>query len=215
MAILTGEHKRYNNANDAWMRLGNTFVQFDGQIFYTLEIESNQEITAHDPSKGGSIVKFNANDDRLDLTSLKLGFVNRLGDTKPTYLSRTPMRQQKQGVDLERLRFFCVDKGTPTHLSADGQLKSGVMRLFANEFPRLMDIKSSTAFSKTWAVRTTSDKAIKGVFHRTNPVGVFIESEKLFIFPEGSLTELRRRSLLNVLAKQGKGDFNVIEHKSS
>lgn len=215
MAILTGEHKRYNNANDAWMRLGNTFVQFDEQIFYTLEIGSNMEIVAHDPSRGGSTISFNANDDRLNITSLKLGFVNRVGQSKPTYLQRTPQRQQKQGVDLERIHYFCVDRGQVTHLSPDGQLKTGVMKMFANDFPRLLDVEHSSAFSKTWAVRSTSDKAVKGVFHRTTPVGVFIEKEKLFIFPEGTLTELRRRSLMNVLAKQGKGDFNVIEHKSS
>lgn len=215
MSILKGEDRRYNNANDAWMRLGNTFVKFDEQIFYTLEIENDQTITAYDPARPGSEIKFNANDSRLDLTSLKLGFINREGTTKPTYLARTPVRQQKQGVDLERLRMFCIDKAAPASCSVNKTFQIGVMKLFSNEFPRLMEIESSTAFSKTWAVRTTSDKAIKGVFHRTTPVGVFIEKEKLFIFPEGSLTELRRKSLLNVLAKQGKGDFNVLEHKSS
>lgn len=209
MSVLTGEDKRYNNVNDAAMRIARSFIRFDNKPVFVECVESNMMAEGWDFESNH--FAFNANDSRVDVASLPLGFINYDGTT--SFACRGPHRQQKQGVSPENVALFNISTRQYHPASMSGNYLKSYKSPFYEEYPKLKDIgKAPLAFSRTWAVTPMgSDKSVWILNHRAKAIGAYIPSEKLFFISRGMFTDLRKRSLLNVLEKQELGGFDVVE----
>lgn len=213
--ILKGEDSRYESAADAHMRLTRSVVRFENEPVYVLEVAPTLEMHTWDmrtSEKHRHDIK--ANDKRLDISSIPLGYVNYNGEGY--YASRAPARAQKQGVSPISMCYDSMSRekrlGNGTLIQSDFLVEFGKMcRNEYIELPEALDISKnrySAAFSKTWGVSKTKDGSLFTLYHRMNPVGIFIKSENLFLFQKDELNRVRERSLRNVLAKES-GKYNV------
>lgn len=94
---------RYLTAADARMRLHNSYCTFDGiPVFVQCPTDSLQ-VSVINLKTGESIAMVDANDERLDVESLPLGYVYGMGPVCG-FAARLPYRQQKQGVSADNTR---------------------------------------------------------------------------------------------------------------
>lgn len=93
---------RYLTGADARMRLHNSYCQFDG-IPVFVKIPSDTLVAEiYDLVKEQCIASIDPNDERLDVESLPLGYLDYGGSAG--FASRLPYRQQKQGISSDNTR---------------------------------------------------------------------------------------------------------------
>lgn len=93
---------RYLTGADARMRLHNSYCQFDGVPVFVKIPTDTLLAEIHDLVKGNILTTIDPNDERLDVESLPLGYVD-FGKTS-AFAARLPYRQQKQGVCSDNTR---------------------------------------------------------------------------------------------------------------
>lgn len=93
---------RYLTGADARMRLHNSYCQFDGVPVFVKIHSDALSAEIHDLVKAEAIAVIDPNDERLDVESLPLGYLE-LGSTA-AFAARLPFRQQKQGISSENTR---------------------------------------------------------------------------------------------------------------
>src|SRR5690606_4444906 len=138
--LLKGKDTRYDTPGDAHMRLVGTLVRFNNQPVLIKKVLQDLECLAWDLRPGSKNMKFNANDKRLDISSITLGFVNMNGNG--IYVVRYPTRSQRQGVALENCPAFDLTSGKPTVLTNSTQALLGVSDLLNGVFPTLEEAAS-------------------------------------------------------------------------
>lgn len=212
--LLKGKETRYDTAGDAHMRLAGTLVRFNNQpVLIKKVVDLN--CLAWDLRPGSKNIMFHANDKRLDISSIPLGFVN--ADGNGFYVVRNPARSQRQGVALENCPAFDLTSGRSTVLTNSTQVLLGVSDLLNGIFPTLEEAASrpSSGFSRTWGSKKLKDPALRLIFHRNIPVALFVQDESRFIFTKGALTRPRYNGLMNVLSKKGaQGVYYHVEEAS-
>lgn len=107
----TSKEKKYLTQHDVSLRLYQTFIKYKGHFYYVqpptgvtdLEEINSTKITLHDIPTQKKIYLIDANDENIDITSPDLGWTFRTDYTVPYFISRTPVRRQKQGICRENL----------------------------------------------------------------------------------------------------------------
>lgn len=189
------------------MRLIDTLVRFDGSLWWVIDVR-DQSVILSEASKERQAIQINANDSRLDISSLPLGYLNYKG---PHYPLRHPRREQRQPVSPNSVSYFYPDARVFRNFHSEPNLIEAYGNMFRNDYPGIPDAAHlNMAISKTWAFAGTPDKQIKRVFHKQYFAGFFFPSERLFLFGKDELTGLREASLQNILSKQG-ADYVVKE----
>lgn len=213
--LLVGDETRYDSSADAHMRLTRTVVRFEDKPIYIMEVGPDMRLLTWDMLPAQKFVNgIHSNDKRLDISSVPLGFINYNGEGY--YASRSPSRSQKQGVNLQSLFYDSMTNGkSPYGAINNNDFIVSFGAMCRGEYPELkesVDMAShgkSCAFSKTWGLRKTRDKSIFVLHHKMNPVGIFVNSENLFLFQKDELNAVRDRSLKNVLASKKIGKYDV------
>ncbi len=99
----------YDNVRDAEMRLSDTIIMIAGEPVYVkgitrgLELIYNRLGVAED-----KVVDYNKSSD-IDLTPVKLGFINVRGQC--SYIARVPSRKQKQGLCVHSIASTTLNPG--------------------------------------------------------------------------------------------------------
>lgn len=169
--MLVGE--RYNNSNDAYQQLHNTYVELDGELCHLALVEGwnfhVKSVIEDDYGKRvwGIAKTKNIKDCNLNLEPIKLGYMNS-GSTA-VYVQRKPLRKWKQGIYTEYLEI-----GGVKDEAVNGVVKRRVVRndvihrcftgepiikLFDNAYPSFARAYTqvsllryhSAAFHRDWA----------------------------------------------------------------
>src|SRR5690606_34654000 len=115
-------------------------------------------------------ITVHVNDPRLDVSSIPLGFINAQGTG--IFLSRGPIRAQKQGVCFDYLKLFFLDPEAAAEKPiSNTSLLTSFRKAYDGEFPSLSDSKG-LAFAKTWGLKPTRDPSLSILHHKRIPVGI-------------------------------------------
>lgn len=212
--LLIGENTRYDTQHDANMRLAKSIVRLNGAPIFIKECPDMWCI-AWDLIDGSGDFLVNANDKRLDISSPPLGYINYSGSAQ--YAMRNATRSQKQGIDPAKLAYLDVKQG-PRAFGYGGDLLIAIGQSIRNEFPSLLEgmkRKNGFAISRTWAFGSTKDKDVFLLYHRQYPVALYRHNQEKFLFQRGELSKIRRESLLNTLARNGKPGVNYRVEESA
>lgn len=186
------------------MRLGQSIVRFKGEPHYVKSVDGSMICAMWDMIGGHGDIFVNANDDRIDVSSVPLFFINLSFGSGGFYIVRYPTRQQKQGMSFGLCSALSLGQGRYTGLSDATDSLLAYRKSYDNVFPDFNDaISHNLALSKTWGFRNLSDPAVKLVYNKLEPVAFYIPSENLFKFKKGSLSRFRQLSLNELLVKKG------------
>jgi hypothetical protein len=210
----TGDDERYLTPNDVNMRVAHTVCQFDGTPVYVDGQYEGFWIQCR-PLASGEHWLVHANDRRFAAHGLRVGFMNWGADA--IYLARNPLRSQRQGLDFPRLDQYSLKKGQHIGLHIDGEIEQALFQMFSANYltidqaiKRLSRGSYAEAFSKTWALKNLPSKRYAMLYHKTEGVALFNLTAPKIKFKPGELTELRRRSLVNILSKNG-ANYDISE----
>lgn len=201
--LLVGPEQRYDNNADVHLRLAGTLVRFEDQVWWVVDVYNESFVLlwkadARHPEEIG----VSANDRRLDISSLPLGYINYTG--RPQYPLRSPWRHQRQGVHPESIQYFNPNNGQLCHHNSDKDLITAFGDMYRQDYPSIADASiAGQAISKTWAFGKTRDPKVKKLYHKQYFAGLYFVTDRLFCFEKGELTDLRHNSLQNILMKQG------------
>ena len=202
--LLKGEARRYNANSDAGMRLGRTLIRYEDKLYYVKDVVGPCDLICWDLESSEDVL-LNANDSKLDISSIPLGYLNNQ-NISAFYPMRRPTRSQRQGVDTGRLMYF-----SPFHRQTIGMggidLWPAFRKLHENSYPTVeecLKAKSSLAFSRSWCLVATKSENVKTLFCKDIPVGTYLVRPRTFLFAPGQLNNVRERSLQNVLVKKGE-----------
>jgi hypothetical protein len=157
---------RYLTGADARMRLHASYCQFDGVPVFVkvphdmlaaeiIDLKSESVITTIDP-----------NDERLDIESLPLGYLDFVGSA--AFASRLPYRQQKQGISNDNTK-VTHEKWLSQNRYADhfgGVPFSIAGKMFRNEYREFEDARrriesggaESIPFNRKLCIVTSKEK---------------------------------------------------------
>lgn len=103
--IQLTEPLRYDTPNDVSMRLDQTFIRYKNKIYWCRYSGENLNVRlylTHNSSDGFDV---HSSDVDLDVSSIRVGFLSRVGEFYPGYISRAPVRKYKQGICQTNLCF--------------------------------------------------------------------------------------------------------------
>jgi hypothetical protein len=205
--LLKGDEVRYIKGADAQMRLANGMVMFRGLPVYLNDTMDESRILATTwDSVYTEAICFN--DERIDITSPQLGWVNTEG-LGPIFVKRAPHRQQQQSLNVKALDFnlpFSKDKAGGAIFSTLGLSIKAVGDTMLGVYPSLDECLKRPrggAFSREWAVAREKNGRGIVLLHNQFPVG-YLEGDQ-FLFIPGELTKTRLRSLTEEIKKNGGG----------
>jgi hypothetical protein len=194
------KYQRYPNINDAMMRLVETMVRYNGNGYQNepLYVITNNGglLRGMFPLKGID-VDFEPNDAQVVISSPPLGFINFNGGS--WYVSRSPTRNQKQGVCLKRLRAFDAHQ-TPKNLQfqADNAFLKAISKTINGIYPSYSDAEIMTketrglSFDRFWALGATSDPGLRVLQYKDMKVATLFVQDKRFLFVPDFLTSSKR-----------------------
>jgi hypothetical protein len=209
---------RYENANDAQMRLNHTVVRYLDMPVYASEISNNDVgavvyLQTMDTHQGCWV---SVNDERLDVSSVPIGWLN--ATTGPMYAERAPVREQKQGWDPSRSHYFIPFHDEERAVRASFNMVKGPIRgvdiynMIQGIYPAIDNVVVPEVFPRGAAVSfdyclATPPGKKNGylLLHRQFPVGYYRPRLRQFIFTNDSLTKTRRRQIEEVIADNGGG----------
>lgn len=202
--LLKGDDTRYDSAGDVHRRLNGTFIKFEGEPVYV--VAEGMFLTAR-KSSGQSFV-VSANDKRLDISSLPLGFINTQRGAQ--YVSRWPRRSQVQGVHPDYMVYHDIQRGASRPLSFSEDVMAAYFRMFQKSYPTIeLGIGlESFAFSRQWALVSVS-KTRRLLYYKNTAVGWYTVPNKTFVLHRDFSTGGFVDSLQAVLSKQYGVSYNV------
>jgi hypothetical protein len=209
---------RYENANDAHMRLNHTVIRFLDMPVWASEVSTDEHgvvilLSMLDNSQGTWV---SANDERLDVSSVPIGWLNSLNG--PMYAERAPVREQKQGWDPQRSHYFVpfqdedrpmrtgfnIVKGPITGMSVYNMIQGIYPAIDNVTVPEVFPLGAAISFDYCLA-RPGGKKNGYLLLHRQFPVGYYRPKIRQFIFTNDSLTKTRRRQIEEVISDNGGG----------
>ena len=209
--LLKGNDSRYPSSHDVALRLNKTVVRWQGQPVFVQGLNEGTQVILWDMHESGQTFIVDANDSRLDISSPNLGFF--MYGSRAYYVTRRPIRSQRQGLDVERLNYYDIASGGWTGFHRDDMVMFGLRKMIMREYPPISAVKdpeiSSIAISPTWGIRKTSSRKHAMVYHKTELVGIFNPDKSEFYFLPGRRTALRVRSLSGVLTKQNGENYVI------
>lgn len=148
---------RYPSANDARMRLNNSFCRFEGVPVLLRFPNDGFVAEVFDLKTEKIIAAVDANDEeRLDIESLPLGYVNYMRHDAG-FAVRYPSRQQKQGVSADNTKVMREAFGPDRHHDSFGVIRwADAFNMFEGIYPDFEQAK--------W--RLEKDNRNSSPFHR-------------------------------------------------
>lgn len=151
---------KYDLQDYAKMRLNNTIVKLDDNParFYYYD-GWKYDVLFLDPDLGITRIDIKKDRDRIDITPIKLGYVNSPKDT--IFLSRVPCRKWKQGLSPENLYaegvvlHYFDNSALLEKISKDGSLLSTINRKYPT-IHECVESKVPKAFHKDFAIDSNS-----------------------------------------------------------
>lgn len=210
--LLKGDDTRYDSSSDAHMRLQGTIIRFEGQPYFVREVLPDMTFRAWNMVDKTPDVILHANDIRLDIASLRCGYIEADKKEGSWYPMRHPARQQKQGIEPSRMSYFDPKVSDfRSGFGATASLLKNFRKMLLDDYPEFeQSVAEGRPISKSWSFTTTKDPSVRLIYHKTTPVAFFFPQELRFMFRKGGLTRFRHDSLQKVLAK--KGDFSAQYH---
>lgn len=144
---------RYNNVHDIEMRLTGSIVRFEGDPVYvngTTGAGFEIELENLHPEKGSKRFRIDSNSPALDISSPPIGYTN-LG-TYSGFAYRSPLRRQKQGLDLAALKYKYPIQLEPQRKSPN--IKAALGAAILNKYPAVEKCFShgGLAFSREYSI---------------------------------------------------------------
>lgn len=198
---------RYPTRDDTALRIDSSIVRISGQFYYvTLKHDTRvNNILAYKYSETGALdnpEEYSANDDRIDVSSFPLGFVNC--ERECIFVVRPPYRRQKQGVSNNVLSYSTLR--SPDEFQGLGISLTGsyIGKMLLNIYPSFESARSlvkdgvyrSLAFSRDFAVHKNGNSL--EVFYQTNKIGT-VNGDSVMLYPEYSFNSIMITEL------EGKG----------
>lgn len=190
---------RYNNAEDASLRLNSSLVRYEGKPYYCkvtshntcklYTLESLMENTFEDANWAYSV---NYNDPELCIDAIDIGYVNYATDTR--FVTRPPFRKQKQGSSTENLVAFPVGSIEYQPLTGNHFFTNQFIKALNNEYPSLKECveslkaakkMTSRAFSRNFCIKKTEEEGLYTLFYDNIEIGQLVNG-KVMIHPESS-----------------------------
>lgn len=216
--LLTGDDERYYHPGDVTRRLQDTIVRFNGEliwIYHTSELsvtfaylaEIRNTVYTHKPFNEYCV---NANDSRLDISSIPLGMVsiplcdNPKRTWRTVYVMRAPLRMQKQGVHLSSVMYYDCNQGSYQQgISNDYNTMAGIYDSYSKQFKTIqqaLDGTDSAALSRSFAL--SEFRKLKVLNFRGQNIGVFVDKTRRFVIQKRKATPFCQKLLHNLLSKQ-------------
>ncbi len=213
--ILSGSDRRYDNQDDAALRLFKTICMYQGYPLYITTI-AGFSAEAWDLINDRKMI-IDVNDTDLDLTPPHIGYISPFANKGSVYPIKPPLRKQRQGIDVSNLSFFAPHSHDFQHLVPDLSVVKSVQAAIVrnrgehpvNPVSRQVDeirVSSQPSFSRPissdMALTKTKDKSVLLLWHKNYPLGYYIPNECRWILPESRMTETRHEHLQNILKKE-------------
>lgn len=207
------EQLRYDNDNDIVSRLVGTIIRYKNNPFLVQGVQPEYplHIFGRDISTNKVIESIHTSDVELDISSPPLGYVNTRSEC--AFVSRSPARRWKQGVDPGALDYFwpASEKETSGASSHKFQVNhEGISDTIRGIYPSfdhnlIRDLQDgvymSRAVGRKLAFKRSRDVKHLLIYHMSNNIGLFsIEDSSVFLFPKYDTMHYR-----NVLAKYNVG----------
>lgn len=180
----------YDSAEQAQLRLGQTIVGYDGKPVYVHRVNKAEELECSLMNRMEALITVALNDPKLNINKFPLGYVNVRN--RAVYLSRSPMRQQRQGLCRQNVlvknaagvNFLDVAK-TPGFVDAWTNVYPTIKDCL-NQFDINPDLKSM-AFNRRWALYQDKDLGFFELLYRGervawgDPQGFVLPSEYSYL----------------------------------
>lgn len=186
--------KRYFSASDAQMRWHNSVVKFEEDFFYAVSSSNmNTRLTLY--SLDGMILwgEVDSNDERLDIRSPELGYVNHDQLNIAMFVFRVPLRRQKQGINEENC-FYSIFSREPRMLELKYIQSNCFLQMLKGVYPSFEETKNllinssnsiqSRAFSRDFALWKEKDSSIKLLKRDTEIAAFSKESGRFELLPD-------------------------------
>jgi hypothetical protein len=183
---------KYDNVNDAQMRLGGTVIRYNGKPVYVIDVGDKKDPETFDTyiylnitfPIDGVVDQVLIDDPLLDFSPVPVGYVNYNGGS--AYVHRVPIRKWKQGLHRDNLN---VEWDTYNGLGEDADIlvTSSLARSILNEYPAFDEaierVRSkrdkSCAFNRKFSL-VRSDIGLLWLYYKGEQVG-WIEGEQTFV----------------------------------
>lgn len=185
----------FNNDRDGNMRFSRTIVRYKGEPYWCKRVDGDLQFILF-PLTGTERVLVDRDDKDLDVTPVPLGLVC-YGRTL-VYLSRTPARRWKQGLNRESLRGTAVG-GRAKPVGEEMMRSQTMKRLIEGSFPSLKEaVKEAkktgrSTFSREFGIVLIRDNLV--LVHKTRYVGTVQEGEPVLHARFKYLTERLQEAL--------------------
>ena len=187
---------RYNNANDAVMRLDSSILKYKEEYWYCRIINGLAylyDLTFYSMLDAGHKVKeahvVNFNDEELDIRSVTIGYINT--DSGAYYITRPPFRKQKQGTSTVNCYIAPVGTMAFSQIQSQTLFSRHVKDALQNKYPSLkgcmrhmmsgVTYVSSMAFAKDFAIKKVGNEFL--VYFEQQLVGVAPKFGQVDIYP--------------------------------
>lgn len=210
VTLLKGVEARYPNASDASLRLRHTIIRWRGRFFYVSDVLP-EALLVWGMKEPEDKYLLHYNDPNIDVSSIPLGYINA---EVPYYLLRSPIRSQRQGVEVSRLRPFCPTRQRTVSVSPVPAFLAAIVDcLQDHQYPTLAEAMTrpqGAAVSKNWAVVDPSSKkgVVFTVYHKDTAVGIYHQKLGFMLAPEKA-TPNRMKSFELMMSKKGTGHEKV------
>ena len=163
-----GELMRYEIPEDLQLRLVGSIVRWKTRPVLVLAAGERLTVAVRDIIKG-DIETVDPNDDRFDITSPPLGYCN---EGLPLYISRGVLRQQKQGLDPQRLSIIFPSYNDEKSFRWNTYISLG--KTILGEYPSFDESRESEA-GLAWSRKTALGRinGVPVVLYRGDAVGLY------------------------------------------
>lgn len=187
---------RYNNTDDAVMRLDQSILKYKDEYWYC-RISSGvaylYDLALYSMLDAGHKIKethvVNFNDEELDIRSVTIGYINT--DSGAYYVTRPPFRKQKQGTSTVNCYIAPVGTMAFSQIQPQTLFSRHVKDALQGKYPSLKGCMkhmmggaaqvSSMAFSKDFAIKKVGHEFL--VYFEQQLVGTAPKVGRIDIYP--------------------------------
>lgn len=193
---------RYNSEKDLHDRLNGTIVFYDDEPFLVNGVHK-KTLYLGDMVSGDTLREVPSNDERLDISSPELGYMNlehREFGNVVLYIVRVPYKRYKQGICPQNLEVLNIHGDGISYHVGNYFNSHGFKSSLRNEFPSLVEAMSKlekgkeVAISKSIAIKRSTAGVIL-VYYRCKEVGWLAPNTDIVNVPNNEMGWLVDRYL--------------------
>lgn len=188
--VKTAKEPRYLNKDDVFMRLHDSLVKYSGVPYLAIADEKN--IVLRSLVTKTNLFSVDANSPLLDISSIEIGYINYSAG-KVFYVSRMPLRKQKQGTSY--INCVCYSLGSRDMEIVSKELiysKSvhdairGVYPEYKEALQSIRDgLRSAVAISRNIALGTgpSGEKGVINIYFEQELIGEINSEDEAVLLP--------------------------------